>query len=146
MKQIVAQIGLKSSASSADILENGNTPRPSWCLQAPYHLPLGDGCRTTSPSRATVLHLRLPTDQRMQHCTSGWETGRSHRSAPGAEGRSPPVAGRRGIRGASAPPSSFCPEAAAATLVCFLPLSLAFEPSGTKLHPSFSFLNSFVEI
>lgn len=48
--------------------------RPSWCLQAPYHLPLlATAVEQLLPSRATVLHLRLPTDQR---CSTAPQAGR----------------------------------------------------------------------
>ena len=48
--------------------------RPSWCLQAPYHLPLlATAAEQLLPSRATVLHLRLPTDQR---CSTAPQAGR----------------------------------------------------------------------
>lgn len=139
MKQIVAQIGLKFNTSSVDSLENGNTPiLPGayrnhttyhfWRrLQNNFSLPeLQCFISDSQLTRDAALHLRL-----------GDRT--PCRSAPGVDGRESTLGRRRGIRGASAPPSSPCPGGCCSYTGVLPVLRLACEPSGTKLHPSFSF-------
>lgn len=139
MKQIVAQIGLKSNTSSVDSLENGNTPvLPGACrhhttyhfwrrLQNNFSLPeLQCFISDSQLTRDAALHLRL-----------GDRT--PCRSAPGVDGRESTLGRRRGIRGASAPPSSSCPAGFCSYTGCASCPPPGIEPSGTKLHPSFSF-------
>ena len=146
MKQIVTQMGLKSSASSADILENGNTPvLPGACrhhttyhfwrrLQNNFSLPeLQCFISDSQLTRDAALHLRL-----------GDRT--PYRSAPGAEDRESTLDRRRGIRGASAPPSSSCPGGCCSYPGCASCPQPGIRALWDQASPFLFFLNSFIEI